>query len=176
MAVDLCLEDLVFEDIADRRNLSLDYLFSNANEQLLCDIDHFIFIDVIFIILVVIVLVFTLLSLTARQGTLRAYLLSWTLFEFLVVVVILITVVSSSLLFIFIDLLSDALVVFVRVVGYLFVRVVVLFVVVFALLAIARVRLARGHGWVPHFQFLGARRLRSVLAAGALGTTLRLDQ
>ena len=50
MSLDLSLEDLPEEDLTDRTPLLLDNLLSDLDEDLLCNVNDLIFIDLIFIV------------------------------------------------------------------------------------------------------------------------------
>ena len=153
-------------------------------------------IIVVSLLLLVIVLVFLVGLGAGSRGSGGLLLDFFELFEILIVVifvvigVLLIIILGCFCRIFFITdvlLLLDkgrAVITIVRVISYLFVRVVIIVIIGLLLvrvvtLTIWLVLLAGALGsllWVPHFKLLRARRFWSVLALGAGSSTLRLDK
>ena len=109
MSLDLSLEDLAEEDLTDRTPLLLDNLLGDLDEDLLCDINDLIFIDIILVhahmavchaVALAILATGTvlLISIAARQTTLAADFRPRALLELVIIVTLLSFIIFVLLL------------------------------------------------------------------------------
>ena len=193
---------MLYEDFAHRLALLVDDLLGDSNEDALCCVDHFVLIYIVIILVIVLLLTVLVVFWVAFffQGTLGAYFWSRTFVKILIIGILviffilrLVFIISAIDAFILLEVFTVFLVVIlhvdlavlrpalllilvrlavlslVRIVSYLLIRVLILFVI---FVCLTRVGLCL----VAQLQFVRAWWLRSVLSAGTLWATLRLDE